>query len=120
MRFAAHSSQGYGMFIVAVMIIYVDASDEWTPYMSMGCRLTRKGLKVLVERNVHTREFPEFDCFDPLQNGRALALACNCVATVSTKAPVNLMHPKTMSKTATTHLYVHILYAVALRLGCFL
>ncbi|BDA49473.1 NAD(H) kinase 1 [Coccomyxa sp. Obi] len=34
----------------------------------IGDWLTSKGLKVLVERSVHTREFPEFDCFDPLQN----------------------------------------------------
>lgn len=33
-------------------------------------RLASKGLKVLVERSVHAKEFPEYDSFDPEQNGR--------------------------------------------------
>ncbi len=51
-----------------------------TPDISVGCRLTSKGLKVLVERSVQTREFPEFDCFDPSQNGGVLSSMCDYVA----------------------------------------
>ena len=57
--------------------------------MSVKCRLTKKGLKVLVERNVHAREFPEFDCFDPLQNGKIFESVCGCTAW-----NVNQVHPK--------------------------
>ncbi len=37
--------------------------------MSGWCRLTSKGLNVLVERSVHMKEFPEFGCFEPRHNG---------------------------------------------------
>lgn len=34
-----------------------------------GCRLQKQGIKVLVERPVHRTEFPEYDAFDPENDG---------------------------------------------------
>ncbi len=40
-------------------------------------RLHKQGLRVVVERPVHRTEFPEYDAFDPEQDGRD---CCWCLA----------------------------------------
>lgn len=43
-------------------------------------RLQKKGLRVLVERPVHRTEFPEYEAFDPEEDGKAF----NAVQSVTT------------------------------------
>ena len=54
---------------------------------SVTCRLQARGLKVLVERGVRQKEFPQFEEFTPNSPGKHQLIGCICCIESS------LLHP---------------------------